>query len=145
MKTVWLVVNGKRTISFEQFLTINSNLVPISDTWSDLWALIFYTGLSVGRLITLRYEDIGLNSLCLRERGRLKAMKLQLSSPSRALLHRRRERYPRDVFVFQSHSNRVKNQVGPVTVIAFNAALRRAGRVLPLRTVSSTSARNVAI
>ncbi|WP_421672263.1 hypothetical protein [Raoultella terrigena] len=140
-----MVVNDKKTISFEQFLTINSNLGHISDTWSDLWALIFYTGLSVGQLIALRYDDIGLNSLSFRERGRLKAITLQLSSPLRALLNRRRERYPGDVFVFQSHSNRVKNQVGPVTVIAFNAALRRAGKVLPLRTVSSRSARNVAV
>lgn len=138
-------MNGKKTISFEQFLTINSNLGHISDAWPDLWALIFYTGLSVGRLITLRYEDIGLNSLYLRETGRLKAMKIQLSSLSRALLSRRRERYPEDIFVFQSHSNRVKNQVGPVIMIAFNTALRRAGEVLPLRTVSSRSARNVAV
>ncbi|TXW07118.1 hypothetical protein D4M60_27060 [Klebsiella pneumoniae] len=39
-----MFVNGKKTISFEQFLTINSNLVSISDTWADLWALIFHTG-----------------------------------------------------------------------------------------------------
>lgn len=70
---------------------------------------------------------------------------VQLTSPSQALLRRRRVRYPEDVFVFQSHSNRVKNQLCPVTVTAFNSALRRAGKSLPLRTVSSRSARNIAI
>ncbi|QCX03517.1 hypothetical protein FGF03_06140 [Klebsiella pneumoniae] len=138
-------MNVEKILSFEQFLTINSNLTHVSDTWSDLWALIFYTGLSVGRLIVLRYDDINGNSMLLRERGRLKAMRVALTSPTRALLCRRRGRYPDDVFVFQSHSNRVKSQGCPVTVIAFNAALRRAGRGLTLNTVSSKSARNIEI
>ncbi|EPP4979123.1 hypothetical protein ACUQO8_005441, partial [Klebsiella pneumoniae] len=126
-----------------QFLTINSNLVSISDTWADLWALIFYTRLSAGRLLSLRYDDIDGCSIMIREPGHLKVLKVELSLPAMAMIDRRRERYPEDVFLFQSHSNRVKYQRRPVTIIAFNAALRRAARSLPDVNVSSSSARNI--
>ncbi|MDV1094448.1 hypothetical protein RZQ20_19490, partial [Raoultella ornithinolytica] len=63
--------------------------------------------------------------------------------PVEAMIARRRERYPEDVFLFQSHSNRVKYHRRPVTIIAFNAALRRAARSLPDVNVSSSSARNI--
>ena len=60
-----------------------------------------------------------------------------------AMIDRRRKNYPGDVFVFQSHSNRVKYERRPVTLIAFNTALRRAARSLPDVNVSSSSARNI--
>ena len=136
-------MNGKKTISFEQFLTINSNLVLISDTWADLWALIFHTGLSAGRLLDLRYVDIEAGSIVIRKQGRLKALRVESSPPVVAMIARRRERYPEDVFLFQSHSNRVKYQCCPVSIIAFNAALRQAAKSLPGVNVSSSSARKV--
>ena len=136
-------MNGKKTISFEQFLTINSNLVSISDTWAYLWALIFHTGLSAGRLLDLRYVDIEAGSIVIRKQGRLKALRVESSPPVVAMIARRRERYPEDVFLFQSHSNRVKYQRRAVTIIAFNAALRLAARSLPDVKVSSRSARNI--
>lgn len=136
-------MNGKKTISFEQFLTINSNLVAISDTWADLWALIFYTGLSAGRLLGVRYDDIDGGSILIQQQGRLKALRVESPLPVVEMIARRRGRYPEDVFLFQSHSNRVKYQCRPVSIIAFNSALRRATKSLPDVTVSSSSAKNV--
>ncbi|HEC2599940.1 hypothetical protein [Klebsiella michiganensis] len=139
----WLTVSSKKTLTFAQFLVINSQLANISDTWADLWALIFHTGLSVGRLLALRHDDTDGDSILLREQGRLKALRVELTPPAIAIIERRRERYPEDVFVFQSHSNRVKYECRPVTLIAFNTALGRAAKSLPGVTVSSSSARNV--
>lgn len=136
-------MNAKKPISFEQFLTVNSNLAHISDTWSDMWALIFYTGLSVGRLIDLRYTDIESGTAYLREKGRLKAKQIELSAPVCTILERRRMMYPQDIFVFQSHSNRVKNKYSPVTIIAFNAALRKVSKLATGEVVSSKNARKV--
>nr|WP_227635776.1 hypothetical protein [Klebsiella michiganensis] len=124
-------------------MTINSNLAHISDTWSDMWALIFYTGLSVGRLIDLRYTDIESGTAYLREKGRLKAKQIELSAPVCTILERRRMMYPQDIFVFQSHSNRVKNKYSPVTIIAFNAALRKVSKLATGEVVSSKNARKV--
>ncbi|HBM3057546.1 site-specific integrase [Klebsiella michiganensis] len=136
-------MNRKKTLTFAQFLLINSQLANISDTWADLWALIFHTGLSAGRLLALRYDDVDGHSILIREQGRLKELCIELSSPAMAMIDRRRKNYPGDVFVFQSHSNRVKYERRPVTLIAFNTALRRAAKSLPEVTVSSSSARRV--
>ncbi|EPP4977092.1 MULTISPECIES: site-specific integrase [Klebsiella] len=139
----WLTVSSKKTLTFAQFLVINSQLANISDTWADLWALIFHTSLSAGRLLSLRYDDIDGNSILIRERGRLKALRVEIPPTVMAMIARRRERHPEDIFVFQSHSNRVKNECRPVTLIAFNTALNRAAKSLSGVTVSSGSARNV--
>lgn len=139
----WLTVSSKKTLTFAQFLVINSQLANISDTWADLWALIFHTGLSVGRLLALRHDDTDGESILLREQGRLKAQRVELTPPAIAIIVRRRESYPGDVFVFQSHSNRVKYECRPVTLIAFNTALGRAAKSLSGVAVSSSSARNV--
>ncbi|PND45736.1 hypothetical protein B7440_07585 [Escherichia coli] len=93
-----MFVNGKKTISFEQFLTINSNLVSISDTWADLWALIFHTGLSAGRLLSIRYDDIDGDLILIRKQGHLKELRVKSTPPVEGIIARRRERYPEDVF-----------------------------------------------
>ncbi|WP_448968333.1 hypothetical protein [Klebsiella pneumoniae] len=136
-------MNRKKTLTFAQFLVINSQLANISDTWADLWALIFHTGLSVGRLLALRHDDTDGESILLREQGHLKELRVESTPPVEGIIARRRERYPEDVFLFQSHSNRVKYHRRPVTIIAFNTALRRAARSLPDVNVSSSSARNI--
>ena len=136
-------MSSKKTLTFMQFLIINSQLAGISDTWADLWVLIFHTSLSAGRLLALRYDDIENDSILIRERGRLKALRVKIPPRGMAMITRRRERHPEDIFVFQSHSNRVKNECRPVTLIAFNAALRHASKSLPAVTVSSSSARNI--
>ena len=99
--------------------------------------------LSASNLPTLSHDDTDGDSILLREQGRLKALRVELTPPAIAIIERRRERYPEDVFVFQSHSNRVKYECRPVTLIAFNTALGRAAKSLPGVTVSSSSARNV--
>lgn len=136
-------VSSKESLTFAQFLIINSHLVKISDTWADLWALIFHTSLSAGRLLSLRYDDIDGNSILIRERGRLKALRVEIPPTVMAMIARRRERHPEDIFVFRSHSNRVKSECRSVTLIAFNTALRHASKSLSVVTVSSSSARNI--
>lgn len=133
----------KGALSFKQFLAVKDKLIDVSDTWSDLWALTFYTGVSAGRLIALRYDHVDGNTMVLQGQGHLKALYVELSPPAVAILNRRREKYPDDIFVFQSHSNRVKYERRPVTLIAFNTALGRAAKSLPDVTVSSSSARKV--
>lgn len=136
-------MNVKGALSFKQFLAVKDKLIDVSDTWSDLWALTFYTEVSAGRLIALRYDHVDGNTMLLQGQGRLKALYVELSPPAVAILNRRREKYPDDIFVFQSHSNRVKYERRPVTLIAFNTALGRAAKSLPDVTVSSSSARKV--
>ncbi|MEC5279072.1 hypothetical protein RYZ69_26240, partial [Klebsiella pneumoniae] len=105
-----MTVSSKKTLTFAQFLVINSQLANISDTWADLWALTFHTGLSAGRLLSIRYDDIDGDLIVIRKQGHLKELRVKSTPPVEAMIARRRERYPEDVFLFQSHSNRVKYQ-----------------------------------
>lgn len=111
----------------------------ISDAWSDLWVMIYYTQLSVGRFIRLKYDDISDNSFNTDIRGRLEELCIELTAPIKQILMRRRRRYPDDIYAFQNYSNRVKKSPRPVTVIEFNKVLRKAGATRPVLPVSSSS------
>lgn len=113
----------------------------MSDTWPNLWIIIYCTQLSVGRLIRLKYDDIIEHSFNIDQQWRQKELCIELTVPIEQILKRRREMYPDDIYLFQSHSTRVKFPPRPVTVIAFNTALRKAGSTIPGPTVSSSSAK----
>ncbi|NAU10393.1 hypothetical protein EE090_22585 [Klebsiella pneumoniae] len=100
-------------------------------------------GCLIANFATVPYDDIDDGLILIRKQGHLKELRVESTPPVEGIIARRRERYPEDVFLFQSHSNRVKYQRRPVTIIAFNAALRRAARSLPDVNVSSSSARNI--
>ncbi|WP_117097539.1 site-specific integrase, partial [Klebsiella pneumoniae] len=90
-------MSSKKTLTFAQFLVINSQLAKISDTWADLWALIFHTGLSAGRLLSIRYDDIDDGLILIRKQGHLKELRVESTPPVEGIIARRRERYPEDV------------------------------------------------
>lgn len=120
--------------------SIHNRLRCISDTWADLWALLYYLQVKIGRIIALRYTDIVGERLVLRGgKGRFEDDSVFISPSFLELLRRRKCSYPDDIFIFQSHSNRVKTRGRPVTVIAFNAALKRAADGVTNKKVSSKS------
>ena len=59
------------------------------------------------------------------------------------IIVKRRTLYPNDIFLFQSHSNRIKAYVRPVTIVAFNSALRLVSQEITHKNVSSRSATRV--
>lgn len=127
-------------LTFADFLSINSRLKQVSDTWADLWVSIYYTQLSVGKLVVLRFEDISESGLPLKKFG---INQLLAENPVKHVIQKRRKLYPDDEFIFQSHSNRVKSIAKPVTVTAFNQALRDCAKYIINKNVSSSSARRV--
>ncbi|UPQ69680.1 hypothetical protein [Kluyvera ascorbata] len=119
---------------------ITRKLRDISDTWSDLWVFLHLVPIGVSRAIDLRYSCFDGKSLTFEERGKFKAKQIAASPLVCELIQRRRERYPDDIYIFQSHSNRVKFQDKPVTVVAFNQALKKAAKFVTEDVVSSKSA-----
>lgn len=89
----------------------------------------------------LRYTDINGEYLTLRRIGRFKENKLLIPVSVGEIIQRRTLTYPGDIFIFQSHSNRVKAIGTPVTIIAFNMALKKAAAEVTGKKVSSKSAR----
>lgn len=120
---------------------ITRKLKDISDTWSDLWVFLCLVPLSVGQVINLKHRSFDGKYLNLEKGARFKSVQVEAPPLICELIQRRRERYPDDIYIFQSHSNRVKFQGRPVTVIAFNRALKKAAKFVTDDVVSSKSAR----
>lgn len=131
----------KNTLTFFEFLKIHNALKTISDSWADLWALLHLTKVMVTRLIQLKYSDIDDNIILLPAQGRFAQQRIAMSREMQQIISRRRVRYPDDIYIFQSHSNRMKNDVRPVTITAFNQALKIAANGITEKSVSSKSAK----
>lgn len=127
-------------LTLDEFFAIQKKLNSISDTWSDLWALLYLSQVSPTRLLRLQYADVTQDKVVLRPSGKLVEKHIPLSSGISAIIHSRRIKYPEDIFLFQSHTNRMKAVPRQVTLIAFNTALKRATRSVTNKSVSSKSA-----
>lgn len=88
----------------------------------------------------LRYSDITGEIITLKKMEHYKEMKMLMPPIIIEIIQRRRKKYPADDYVFQSHSNRVKAEKKPVTVVAFNQALKSAASGITTKSVSSKSA-----
>lgn len=128
-------------LTTRQVALINCRLKDISDTWADLWVFLHLVPIGVSRAIVLQYSNFDGKSLTFEERGKFKAKQISASSFVCELIQRRKEKYPDDIYIFQSHSNRVKFQGKPVTVIAFNRALKVAAKGVTDVVVTSKCAR----
>lgn len=130
---------GERLTPME-FNGIRNHLERISDTWADLWFLLNLTQVNITQLLRCRYQDWQGNVLVLPESGTFAKKRIALNPTARIIIGQRRSRYLGDVFLFQSHSLRVKATDRPVTLIAFNTALKKAAQGITPKTVSSKSA-----
>ena len=126
--------------TIKEIALISHKLKDISDTWSDLWVFLCLVPLSVGQVINLKQRSFDGKYLNLEKGARFKSVQVETPPLICELIQRRRERYPDDIYIFQSHSNRVKFQDKPVTVVAFNQALKIASKGVTGKTVSSKSA-----
>ncbi|EDV8696823.1 hypothetical protein B2E24_003796 [Salmonella enterica] len=127
-------------LTFYEFVVINHRLRMISETWADLWISLHYLPVSVGRLVWLRYTDITDTHIIFPGKGRYKEVSLLIPAPVSEVIHRRKATWPDDIYIFQSHSNRVKSRRLPVTVIAFNRALKQAAVGLTRKNITSKCA-----
>lgn len=135
------IVHNMSQLTLHEFASINCKLKDISDTWSDLWVFLHILPVSIGRVVNLRYGNFIGDSLIVEANGRLEEKILTVPAVVRHIVQRRNDKYPNDIFIFQSHSNRVKFKEQPVTVIAFNRALKIASSGVTDKKVSSKSAR----
>lgn len=127
-------------LTLDEYFAIHKNLRGISDTWSDLWALLYLSQTSPTRLLRLKYTNIKQDVVVLEGAGKRVEKHIPISPGIKAIIHSRRIKYPEDIFLFQSHANRVKAVPRPVTLIAFNTALKKAAKSVTNKAVSSKSA-----
>lgn len=133
------------SLTYSEFIKIRDELLEISDTWADLWMVLFLIHSQCSRIIKIRYSDIREDRLHLPGTQRFLPKKMLINSRVKYILKRRKESNPDDIYVFQSRSNRVKFKVKPVTAIAMNMAIKKAASSVTDKNVSMKSALNVTI
>lgn len=95
------------------------------ELYADLWRIGVNMALRISDLLAIRYEDIDLGKekpvYELREGKTGKRRKVLINETAKAIIKRRCEAHPSDVFLFQVHSNRTKS-MEPKPVSRFSVA-----------------------
>lgn len=122
VKTCWSLLNGFLSPGTAAFLSQDYGTagllarsylpcIKTSPALTDLcrpWYILHLIGMMAVRLIHLRHEDVRGDSIHFSTRGRFSARVVHLTPPLRALIACRRRDFPKDVWVIQSHSARVR-------------------------------------
>ncbi|ECA3795197.1 hypothetical protein FPE53_26430 [Salmonella enterica subsp. enterica] len=108
-----MAVMMENTLTLREFLAVRKNPEGISGTRADLWTLLCLTRTMVTRLIHLKYQDIHDDEIMLPGHGKFAEKPLSPGPAIRKIVVRRRTGFPDDIYLFQSHSNRVKAVARP--------------------------------
>ncbi len=127
-------------LNLVEFFAIRRNLDAFSDTWADLWAMLYLSQVGPGQLLGIKFKDIRDGRLVLPATKGRKKICILLKAGVKNIILSRMEKYPGDIFLFQSHTNRTKASPRPVTLVAFNMALKKASLGVTKKIVSSKSA-----
>ncbi|HGY1465745.1 TPA: tyrosine-type recombinase/integrase [Klebsiella oxytoca] len=113
-----------------------------NETFADAWALNLNLALRISDLLALTFDDVAGNVVTIKEKKTGKLKVFPINNRAREIISRRRAAYPEDVFLFQSKSNRVKNQPArAITREAASRAFSEAGEMVTEKNISSHSAR----
>ncbi|CAK7012242.1 MAG: tyrosine-type recombinase/integrase [Citrobacter freundii] len=126
----------------EEARQIEAVLRHRNETFADAWALNLNLALRISDLLALTFDDVAGNVVTIKEKKTSKLKVFPINNRARGIINRRRAAYPEDVFLFQSKSNRVKNQPArAITREAASRAFSEAGEMVTDKNISSHSAR----
>lgn len=126
----------------EEARQIEAVLRRRNETFADAWALNLNLALRISDLLALTFDDVAGNVVTIKEKKTGKLKVFPINNRAREIISRRRAAYPEDVFLFQSKSNRVKNQPAKaITREAASRAFSEAGQMVTEKNISSHSAR----
>ncbi len=115
-------------LTYSQFYIIYRKLALRLRTWAHIWYMLHLTDMMAVRIINLRHDDVHDGCIHFPARGKFSACTVLLTPSMDSLVALRRKHFPQDIWIFQSHSARVRGPSGPVTLIAFSQAIRLAVR-----------------
>ena len=79
------------------------------DLYSDIWIIGVNTALRITDLLSMKFSDLESGVYTLIEGKTKKARKIRLNAKALEVIARRKKANPDDVYLFQVHSNRSKN------------------------------------
>ncbi|WP_456407746.1 tyrosine-type recombinase/integrase [Thiolapillus sp.] len=122
--------------SKEQIEAVSALLANHDPLYADIWKFGLNTALRIQDLLSIRFSDIDLqrHTITLTEQKTGKARTITLNNPALEIVQRRREQWPDDTYLFQSHSPRLRRGViQPVSRVSVSRAFKRAGDTLNLK------------
>ena len=103
------------------------------ELYADVWKVGVNLSLRISDLLRLKYGDLNLEERSLKlveaKTGKLKLIRLNPSVI--AVVEKRRQQYPSDVWLFQVHCHRAKNK--PISRVSVSRVFKEAGELLGLR------------
>lgn len=106
METVEAVKGSEQIADIKSFLKIYGG----SDLYSDIWSFGINSALRISDLLNIKYSDIQNSSITLKEGKTGKTREIDLNNSAMAVVNRRRNDNPDDVYLFQVHSNRASGK-----------------------------------
>jgi len=103
------------------------------DIYSDIWKVGLNLGLRITDLLSLKYSDLDLEnrSLKLKEQKTDKSKEIRLNNTVIEIVERRRNEYPDDLWLFQVHSNRMKNS--PISRFSVSKKFQEIGEIVGIQ------------
>lgn len=101
--------------------------------YADIWKVGINLGLRISDLLCIRYEDLNLEDkhLVLKEQKTQKRKEIRLNDVVIEIVKRRKGEYPNDIYLFQVHSNRMKNK--PISRFSVSQTFKDCGEILGLK------------
>lgn len=103
--------------------------------YADIWRAGVNLALRISDLLSIEYSDIDYErrELCLREKKTQKIRHLKLNEVVMGIVLRRLEEHPRDIYLFQVHSNRTAGTTKPVSRVSVARAFQEVGEIVGVR------------
>ncbi len=124
-------VNAATKTEIEMVHTLLRN--KFGELYADVWKVGVNLSLRISDLLQLKYGDLNLEERSLKlveaKTGKLKLIRLNPSVI--AVVEKRRQQYPSDVWLFQVHCHRAKDK--PISRVSVSRVFKEAGELLGLR------------
>lgn len=104
--------------------------------YADLWRTGVNLALRISDLLSIKLEDIDLNSreLELVEGKTGKKRHLKINETALSIITKRLSEYPEDIYLFQVHSNRTKGMAAkPVSRVSVARVFKEVGEILSVK------------
>jgi len=102
-------MKDKRDLTFKDFQTFKSALVETGNSQAvDIFTIIFNTGLRISEVLNLKFSDVDFNSnsITVEKMRSATNYKLTLNDECMKAIRRLKDKYSKDIFVFQSRNSR---------------------------------------
>ncbi len=128
-------MNAVESVTLLEAKKIEADLKRHAPDYADIWTFGLNVSLRISDLLSIKYQALNLEKreLILIESKTLKTREIRLNESAINIIKHRRAKYPDDIYLFQTHSNRAKNLKKPISRVAVATKFKATGDKFKLR------------